>query len=203
MLIQQSFWVTRDLKVIDAQVRELEKNGINVAVIFGDRQTLVDGLIRQVRPDLLIEDRHGAMWDSRKTLEHLDVPYLRPISMLGYTLDEWRNDPRGLSYRDVGMFMTLQESWGTIEPVVVGGMKVNISGFHLHEPDDAGIRRFAERTASWIRLRHKPNAEKKIAIIYYNKSLGQDDLMRGSPTGAFLDGPESATRFLPLMKEDG
>ena len=203
MLIQQSFWVTRDLKVIDAQVRELEKKGINVAVIFGERQTLVDGLIKQVRPDLLIEDRHGAMWDSRNTLELLDVPYLRPISMLGYTLDEWRKDPRGLSYRDVGMFMTLQESWGTLEPVVVGGMKVNISGFHLHEPDDAGVRRFAERTVSWIRLRQKPNAEKKIAIIYYNKSLGQDDLMRGSPTGAFLDGPESAARFLPLMKEHG
>ncbi|MCC7153703.1 MAG: cobaltochelatase subunit CobN [Bryobacterales bacterium] len=203
MLIQQSFWVTRDLKVIDAQVKALEKQGINAAVIFGERQTLVDGLIRQVHPDLLIEDRHGAMWDSRNTLELLDVPYLRPVSMLGYTLDEWRKDPRGLSFRDVGMFMTLQESWGTIEPVVVGGMKVNISGFHLHEPDQAGVTRFAQRAASWIRLRQKPNSEKKIALIYYNKGLGQDDLMRGSPTGAFLDGPESAVRFLPLMKEHG
>jgi len=203
LLIQQSFWVTHDTKVIDAQLWALEKNGLNPIAIFGDRQSMVEKLIRETKPDALIEDRHGAMWDSRQVLHDLDVPYLRPISMLASTLEEWKANPRGMSYRDVGLFMAVQESWGTLEPIVVGGMQTDISGFHLHDPIPDRITRFAERTASWLTLQGKPNAEKKIAIIYYNKDLGKDDLMRGSPTGAFLDAPESAVRFLPRMKEAG
>lgn len=203
LLIQQSFWVTRDTKVIDAQVRALERQGINPVVIFADRQGMATDLLKATAPDLIVEDRHGAMWDSREVLEQLDVPYLRPISMLAYTTDEWRSDPAGLSSRDVGMFMTLQESWGTIEPIVVGGLAANIGGFHLHEPIPDGIEKFARRASRWIRLRRTPNAGKKLAVIYYNKDLGKDDLMRGSPTGAFLDGPESFMRLLPRLREHG
>jgi cobaltochelatase CobN len=203
LLIQQSFWITHDTKVIDVQLRALEARGLNPVAIFGDRQSMVEKLIRDTKPDALIEDRHGAMWDSRQVLQDLDVPYLRPISMLASTIEEWKRDPRGMSHRDVGLFMAVQESWGTLEPIVVGGMQTDISGFHLHDPILDRVARFAERTASWLSLRGKPNSEKKIAIVYYNKDLGKDDLMRGSPTGAFLDAPESAVRFLPRMREAG
>jgi cobaltochelatase CobN len=203
LIIQQSFWVTHDTKVIDAQVAALERHRINPVVIFADREPITADLLRATRPDLIVEDRHGAMWESRALLEELDAPYLRPISMLAYTIDEWKKDPAGLASRDVGMFMTLQESWGTIEPIVVGGMTVNISGFHLHEPVPDGIEKFARRAASWLRLRQTPNPQKKIAIIYYNKGLGKDDLMRGSPTGAFLDGPESLVKMFPRLKAHG
>ena len=63
---------------------------------------------------------------SNTLLEELDVPYLRPISMLGYTVGQWLEDPRGLCVRDVGHFMTIQESKGTIEPIVVGGLKASV-----------------------------------------------------------------------------
>ncbi len=203
LLLQQSFWVTHDLKVIDAQIAALEKHGLNVVPIFGDREEHITRLTRDAAPTILIEDRHGAMWQSTALLHELDVPYLRPISMLGTTNEQWLRDPRGLSTRDVGMFMALQESWGTLEPVVVGGLKENIQGFRLHEPIPDRVETFAARAARWAALRRKSNAEKKIALIFYNKSLGQDDLMRGSPTGGFLDAPESLVRFLPRLREAG
>jgi cobaltochelatase CobN len=203
LIIQQSFWVTHDTKVVDAQVSALERHGINPVVIFADRENMTRDLLRAAHPHLIVEDRHGSMWDSRALLEELDAPYLRPISMMASTIDEWRKNPAGLASRDVGMFMTLQESWGTIEPIVVGGMVVNISGFQMHEPVPDGVEKFARRAASWIRLRQTTNARKKLAIVYYNKSLGKGDLMRGSPTGAFLDGPESLIRTLPRLQARG
>jgi cobaltochelatase CobN len=203
LIIQQSFWVTRDLKVVNAQIQALEKHGLNAVVVFADREQQATALTRAAKPDVLIEDRHGGMWQSNALLKELNVPYLRPISMLGSTNEEWRADPRGLSHRDVGMFMALQESWGTIEPVVVGGLVANIQGFRLHEPILDRVETFATRAARWAALHRKPNAEKKVAIIYYNKGLGQDDLMRGSPTGGFLDAPESFMRFLPSLKTAG
>lgn len=203
IIIQQSFWITRDLKVVNAQITALEEQGLNVVVVFGDREGRMTELVKAAHPTLLVEDRHGSMWQSNAVIKELDVPYLRPISMLGYTVDEWRKDPRGLSVRDVGMFLSLQESWGTIEPVVVGGLHANIQGFRLHEPIPDRIEAFAARAARWARLKTKPAAGKKLALIYYNKGLGQDDLVRGSPTGAFLDGPESLVRFLPRLQQAG
>jgi len=203
LIIQQSFWITHDLKVVDAEIYALEKNGLNVVVVFGDREEQVASLIRSAKPTILIEDRHGPMWQSNALLKELDVPYLRPISMLASTVDQWKADPQGLSARDVGLFMSLQEFWGTLEPLVVGGLQANFQGFRLHEAIPDRVEDFAARAARWAALRVKQNSEKKIAIIYYNKGLGQDALMRGSPTGGFLDAPESLVRFLPKMKEAG
>ena len=203
ILIQQSFWITHDTKVVDAEVAALERRGLNPVVIFGDREGMVEKLIRETRPDILVEDRHGSMWESHKLLEELDVPYLRPISMMALTVDDWRKDVRGLAYRDVGMFMALQESWGTIEPIVVGGLKTDINGFHLHEPVPDGVEKFAARAEAWVNLRRKPNAEKRVAIVYLNRQFGKGDVMQGSATGQFLDGPQSMARFLPRMKAAG
>jgi cobaltochelatase CobN len=203
LIIQQSFWITHDTKVIAAQVRALERHNINPVVIFGDREPMIAALLLETKPDALIEDRHGTMWESRALLEKLNVPYFRPISMLASTVDEWKENPQGLTARDVGLFMTLQESWGTIEPIIVGGLQASIQGLHMHEADEPGVERFASRVESWLHLRAKSNSEKRVALIYYNSELGKDDLMRGSPTGMFLDGPASATIFLREMKKRG
>lgn len=206
LVIQQSFWITEDTKVIDAQIQALRNQGFNVATIFGDRGAIINKMLLKVKPDLIVEDRHGSFWEGegeKPLLEQMDVPYLRPISMLRYTLDEWIDDPCGLSCSDRSLFLTLQEPKGTIDPIVVGGLKAGIMGFRLHEPMPERIERFAKRATAWSHLRSKPNQDKRVAIIYYNKSLGKGDLMRGSPTGGFLDAPQSLVDFLPRMKERG
>jgi cobaltochelatase CobN len=203
LLTQQSFWITHDTKVLAAQVYALERHGLNPIVMFGDREHDIASMLDETHPDGIIEDRHGSMWDSRDRLEKLDVPYFRPISMLADTIDEWEADPRGLSFRDVGLFMTLQESWGTIDPIVVGGLHASIPGLRMHDPIPDRIERFAARVASTLNLRTKPEAEKKVAIIYLSAGVGVSDLMRGSPTGMYLDGPESLMKFLPEMKRRG
>jgi cobaltochelatase CobN len=207
LLIQQSFWVTQDLKVVDAEAAALRQRGFNVAVTFAQTATEMESLLENLHPDLLAEDRHGTLWaepkDGKTMLERLDVPYLRPVSMLAYTNEEWLKDPRGMHPRDVGGFVAIQESKGTIEPLVVGGLKAGISGYKLHEPIPDRIEHFADRAWSWVNLRRKPEAQKRIAFIYYNSTLGKDDLMRGTPTGGFLDGPESFMRLLPELARHG
>ncbi len=206
MLIQQSFWITEDTQVIDAQLRALEQVGFNSVAVFADSLARLRQMLRELKPAVLVEDRHGSMWQGDghgSLLEELDVPYLRPISMLAYTIQQWRDDPRGLHPRDVSHFLTLQESKGTIEPIVVGGLKESVRGFRLHVPVPERVQRFAQRAWAWYQLRCTPNRQKRLCIVYYNRTGGQDDLLRGSPTGAFLDGPRSLVRFLPRLKERG
>ncbi len=207
ILIHQSFWVTQDTKVINAEIDALRRRGMNVVTAFASSTAQFEGFLKDIKPNLLIEDRHSAAsWSvvgGKRFLQQLDVPYLRPISMLGQSIDEWLANPRGLATRDISSFLSLQECAGTIEPIVVGGLKASIAGYRLHEPIGERVERFADRAQALLRLRQTPNAQKKVAIIYYNKTLGKDDLMRGSPTGAFLNGPESLVRFLPRMKDRG
>ncbi|RME72330.1 MAG: cobaltochelatase subunit CobN [Planctomycetota bacterium] len=206
LLIQHSFWVNQDTAVIDAEVHALERRGLRVAVVFSETAAQAETLLRALEPQLIIEDRHGSIWDGSdgtSLLERLDVPYLRPISLLAYTVEQWRTDPKGMAPRDRSLFLTIQEMRGTIEPIVVGALQHDIHGFKLHVPISDRIERFADRAVSWLRLQRKPNAEKRVAIVYYNKSLGKGDLLRGSPTGAFLDGPRSLMRFLPRLREAG
>ncbi|MDE2367712.1 MAG: cobaltochelatase subunit CobN [Burkholderiales bacterium] len=205
LLIQQAFWVTHDTQVTDALVAALTAQGFNVATIFSEYSTSMERLVRELHPDLVIEDRHGRLWSDAHAaiLAELGVPYLRPISMLGATIAEWRANPEGLNAHDRGLFMSLQEMLGTIEPIVVGGLQLNAAGFRLHEPIPERVQHFAARARAWVDLRRTANADKRVAIVYYNNALGADDLMRGSPTGAFLDGPESLLRFLPRLKQRG
>lgn len=205
LLIQQSFWVTQDTQVIDAQMAALTRRGFNVATLFAEQAASMERLVREVKPDVVVEDRHGSMWTDTtgEFLASLGVPYLRPISMLGSTIKEWEDNPQGLGPRDRGMFLSLQELNGTIEPIVVGGLQVNVAGFRLHQPIPERVEHFAERAWSWANLRRTTNADKRVAIVYYNKYLGGGDLMRGSPTGAFMDGPESLVRFLPRLRDRG
>ncbi|HTE06024.1 MAG TPA: cobaltochelatase subunit CobN, partial [Planctomycetota bacterium] len=206
VLIHASFWVTGDTKVVDAEVLALRAQGFRVVTPFGDSAAWFAQELEQLAPAVIVEDRHGSLWENaggKPLLERLDVPYLRPISMLGSTIDAWRADPKGLGFTDVGLFLTLQESRGTIEPIVVGGLQAGISGYRLHEPIPERVETFAARARAWTDLRRTPNADKRVAILYYNTTLGKDDLMRGSPTGAFLDGPQSLVRFLPRLAERG
>ena len=206
LLIHQGFWITEDMKVIDAEIRALEEVGFDVVTCFAESTARWERMLRAIGPTVIVEDRHGGTWegtDGSDLLASFGVPYLRPISMLASTVEEWADDPLGLQPRDRSLFLTLQESKGTIEPIVVGGMKANVQGFRLHEPIPDRVERFARRARRWATLQSKPNATKRIAIVYYNKYLGQSDLMRGSPTGAFLDGPRSLMRFLPRLQDAG
>lgn len=205
LLIQQSFWITQDTAVIDAQAEALRQQGFNVAICFAETSAQMESLIEAAKPDILIEDRHGGLWSDGRgdVLRRWNVPYLRPISMLGATIQDWQADPQGLNIRDRGMFLSLQELYGTIEPLVVGGLVINTAGFRLHEPIPERVERMAARAKAWVALRRTSAADQRVAIVYWNKYLGKGDLMRGSPTGAFLDGPESLVQFLPAMQRRG
>ena len=60
------------------------------------------------------------------------------------------------------------------------------------------------RTAcNWLALRRTPNAEKKIAVVYWDREMGKGELMRGSATGMFLNAPRSILNVLAAMKSAG
>lgn len=206
-LVHQRFILLEDTALIDAVVRELESRGLNVATVFASDEAEGQKLIRAIAPAAIITQRHtpmGRLADGTPLLPaELDVPYLKPVAMLGQTVEEWEKDVRGLAPRDLGLQVVMQELDGAIETLVVGGMEAQTGGYSLQQPIPERIGRFADRLVAQLALRTTPNADKKIAIVYYNKYLGRSDLGRGSPTGAFLNGPRSLVATLAAMAKAG
>lgn len=203
LLVQQGFLMTGDTKVYEAVVNALEKRGVNVAVFFGGyavgkQKEMLDAW----KPELIIDDHHAGTAIKEGGTE-LDVPIIKNAMLLRSTVDEWQASVQGMLPADVGLHYLRQEFTGVIDVIVTGAMKANVGGFKLHEPIPDRVERLAGRVVSWINLRKKANAEKKIAIIYYNKYLGKSDVGRGSATGAFLDGPESLFQVLKSLKDQG
>ena len=201
LLVQQSFLVTGDTKVYEAIISALFKRGINVAVIFANDPQKQKALLDAWNPELLIDDAHAS--PALKDGAERDIPMLKSVSLLRSTVAEWQASVQGMLPADVGLHFLTQEVHGIIDPVVVGGMKANVGGYKLHDPIPDRVDRLADRAVAWLNLRHKTNAEKKLAIVYYNKYLGRSDVGRGSATGAFLDGPESLYQMLVAMKARG
>ncbi|QJW99044.1 cobaltochelatase subunit CobN [Frigoriglobus tundricola] len=203
LLVQQGFLMTGDTTVYEAVVNALEKRGVNVAVLFsGQSASKQKELLAAWKPELIIDDHHAST-AIRQGPEELDVPIVKNVMLLRSTVAEWEASVQGMLPADVGLHFLTQEVHGIIDPVVTGAMKANVGGYKLHDPIPDRVERLAGRVTAWINLRKKANAEKKIAIVYYNKYLGKSDVGRGSATGAFMDGPESLFRVLKALKERG
>jgi cobaltochelatase CobN len=199
---QRSFVFLEDIAVHRAMVEELEARGLQVAVMFSDQQAKFLQMLKRWQPELLLDDGHASPMLLAGAAE-LDIPQMKVISMLRSTLSEWQDSPMGLEPGDIGLHLTTQEVYGIADPQIVGGMTAHLSGYRLHEPEKERIAHMADRAESWLQLRRKENAEKRIAIMYYHKHLGGSDLVRGSPSGAFLDGPASLFLLLQEMQSKG
>lgn len=183
-------------QALDTLIRGLENRGMRAYPIFGDRTR---ELLAQVRPALAIAFPHGRLAQGNampEVLAKLDIPCLSALTLFGGA-EAWRADERGLAEGLLGQSISMPELDGVIEPLVV----------IAHEPNERGIRvprliadraeRLLDRAANWVKLRRTPNAEKRLAIVYY-KAPGLSSL-----TAAGLEVCPSLLNLLRRLEKEG
>jgi len=178
-----------------------ESRGANVAAIFGAAK--IPQFVREFQPDLILSRRHGRWFQGPRGVQLLesefDVPIMRGASLMfsGETFDEYRQTKNGLRGVGLAMGAIVPELDGAIEPTLIEGMSAEWTGRRSEAVEQERIDRMADRAMRWIELRTKPNAEKKIAIIYVS-GIG-----KGKITAASLNVPRSLIRFLGGLREAG
>ncbi len=184
-----------------ALLEAFEARGANVAAIFGNEK--LPQFVREFRPDLVISRRHGRWFQGPRGVELLesefDFPVMRGASLMftGETFEEYRQTKNGLRGVGLAMGAIVPEIDGAIEPTLIEGMRAEWSGRRFEAVERERIDRLADRALRWVQLRSKPNAEKKVAIIYVS-GIG-----KGKITAASLNVPRSLVRFLTGMREAG
>ena len=125
-------------------------------------------------------------------LAHIDAPYI--VAQPLYAQDEanWRE--RGVAPMQSAVLYSLPEMDGATAPTVIGALD---DGRFKTVPDR--LKRLAGLGRRWVDLRHKHNAEKKVAIVVYDFPPGAGKLA----TAALLDVPASVLATLQRLKAEG
>ncbi len=198
--VHSTHLVFQQPKVVDALIRQFEKHGV-LAVATTDSGPAYEQRLLDLKPQVVVHTCHSR--DKVAFREKLGVPHLQCIFFRKQSIDQWQQSIEGLSAHEFNFQIVSQEILGQIEPQVGSGTLTGGGSSESFTPIPDRIEHLVARAVSWIRLQQKENRNKRIAIIYWDREMGKAELMRGSATGMFMNGPRSLVKVLKRMKEAG
>ena len=166
-----------------------------------NRQFPVTGIISL--QDFVIGGGEGRL-ASLGHIAKIGLPVLKAIRVTDRTEAEWRYSDDGLAWDSVHYRIAMPELQGIGQPLVVAAASPEdtdpVTGVRLTQtlPIDDQIRLAIGRLDAWRRLRQKHNADKKVAIIYYNHPPGRHNIGADN-----LDVPASLYEMLTWLREAG
>ncbi|MDR1682745.1 MAG: cobaltochelatase subunit CobN, partial [Candidatus Symbiothrix sp.] len=184
---------------IDSLIVSLQDAEMNVYPVSSFMKRL--DFLREIRPDAVIYFAHGrlAMGQNDAIVDWLkqrNIPLFAPLSLL-QTPGEWQADPMGMFGGFFSQSIVMPELDGAIYPYVLNAQEMDQDGLYLFKAIPERLKNFTQIVTNFIKLKHKSNANKKLAI-YYFKGAGQSTL-----TAQGLETVPSLYHFLKRLKAEG
>jgi cobaltochelatase CobN len=136
-------------------------------------------------------------WDAR-ALQQLDVPVLQGLCVTS-SRAEWSDSDAGLAPIDAAMQVAIPEFDGRLITVPFSFKETGPDGVPVYVADPERAARVAGVAVAHARLRHVPNASKRIALVL--SSYPTKHARVGNAVG--LDTPASAVLLLQAMRAAG
>ncbi|AIJ72119.1 MULTISPECIES: cobaltochelatase subunit CobN [Brucella] len=200
---------------VDALIAALQARGLNPLPIFVSSlkdplsAAVVDGLFEDCPPDIVLNatgfaisspgaERKPTVLDKRGNM-------VLQVIFSGTPKTVWEASQQGLLARDLAMNVALPEVDGRVLSRAVSfksaqqfdaSVEANIV---THEPHPDRVAFVAELAANWVRLKRKPPAERRVALILAN--YPNRDGRLGNGVG--LDTPAGTMEVLRAMAAEG
>lgn len=130
----------------------------------------------------------------RKELEKLGIPVLQALAYRRGDEAAWRADAQGLPMIDVPFYLAQGEYAGIIDAMITNAAGKNGQVTVLPEQTAAVVN----KALKLVRLQRLPNADKKVAMLYWNYPPGEKNL-----SASYLNVPRSIAAMLRVMKQAG
>ncbi|AKH42873.1 cobaltochelatase CobN [Altererythrobacter atlanticus] len=197
-----------DMGVVDAVIAEIERRGAEAIPVFGYpaavafRELLgtADGVRADVALGLSFQfnDAQAAL-----ILEEVGIPVINLISLYGRSEADWLGSPTGLSAFEGTFNLASPELAGTVAPTVVGTkekVRDPLTGLNsvVTRPIGERVEMAVKRGLNYADLARTPNAEKRIAIMYYNYPPG-----RAGISASYLNVAETLENILRRLHDEG
>jgi len=137
-------------------------------------------------------------------LIRLNVPVIKGLRLASRTTNQWRLSVDGIPADKVHYKLAMPELQGVSQPMVLATAEPGTIdeqtgvALTLTRPVEDRVQAVAERLKRWQILQDKPNAEKRVAIIYYNHPPGRQNIGADN-----LDVPASLYEMLTWLKAEG
>ena len=202
-------YYTGDVALLDAIIREIEKQGAEAIPVFGYpdalsfEKQLLDPQGKSRADIALALNFRFADFEASKTIEKLDIPVINLVSLYGRTEEEWRTSNTGLSMFEGTFQVAVPELAGLVAPTVVGSkekVKDAVTGLSVivTRPIAAQVSKAVQRGLRYAALRTKPNSQKRIALLYYDFPPGKANI-----GASYLNVADSLANLLVRLKADG
>lgn len=177
-------------------IKALQQKGMNVYPIAAFRKFYE--FIEDISPDMVINMPHGRMGDNMvQWLEQNNIPLLAPITV-PRLVDDWENDPMGMSGGFLSQSVVMPEIDGAIRSFVLFAQYKDEDGYQHSFAVPERLETFVETVENFLVLKDKPNNEKRIAI-YYFKGPGQGSAM----VAGGMEVAPSLYNLLKRLKDEG
>ncbi len=216
VLVGRSYLLAGNVAHYAAVVRALEARGLRVVPAFASAldarpaiakyfvdasgHATIDAMVNLTGFSLVGGPAYNDSNAAQEVLRKLDVPYATLQTLEFQTIDEWRNDARGLNPLQATLQIAIPELDGAIVPTVFGGKGAPQHGkAAASEPITERVEHAAERIARMVRLRRRDRAERKLAIVLFNFPPNAGN----TGSAAYLAVFPSLQRVLASLKEQG
>ncbi|MGN0033465.1 MAG: cobaltochelatase subunit CobN [Candidatus Limimorpha sp.] len=178
-------------------IARLEQTG-NAVYPVRDIQKLIQGNhIDSIRPAAVINMAHGRIGDYMVDyLNRQNIPLFSPLN-INRLVEEWEADKMGMNGGFMSQSIVMPEIDGAIRPYALFGHHLNDDGMQEVSAIPERLEKFVETVNNHIKLKSKPNSEKRI-VIYYYKGPGQNAL-----TAAGMEVAPSLYNLLTRLKSEG
>ncbi|MGQ9826559.1 MAG: cobaltochelatase subunit CobN [Roseiflexus sp.] len=208
VLFYRAHLLSGNTAFIDTLITALHNQGMRVRAVYTQSlKDVADGrgpealrvLTDAGAVDIVISTLSFALGDTDPhPFAALDVPVIQaPVSST--SCDEWLRNGRGLGPLDTAMNVAIPEFDGRIIGVPVAFKEQQGEAPARSVADEERMERLAGLARRLVRLRSRPNSEKRIAFILTNSSAKAQRI--GNAVG--LDAPASLMRILRAMHAAG
>jgi cobaltochelatase CobN len=192
----------RDMAHIDALIGALERHGLGAVAVFGWPPTLCEPLLATSSGpavDVLFALNLGfAKPDDAEFLARLNV-HVIGLMTTKQTRAEWLESPHGVRSDQLALQVSAPERAGATEPITFAATERSADGKTVVSvPIEERIERAVARARRWIRLRRASNAEKHVALLYYNNPPG-----KGNISASYLNVPGTLAALVRRLHEEG
>lgn len=200
ILFHKSYMDSGLTQMLDATIAGLEERGALAVPIYasamqGGEITSLATYQGQVRLDALINMQIMLNSAARQTeFEALGVSVLQMINYHKGDVDEWQQDPIGLTPMDIPFYLSEPEYAGLIDPIVASASTSNDS----QQPIERQLNAVLNKALNLAHLKHSQPSTIKTAIMFYNYPPGETNL-----GASFLNVPKSLETLLAAYQQRG
>ncbi len=178
-------------------VAELERQNFVVYHVDDVQDFIEKSHIDSVSPSAIINMAHGRLGDDVVAyLQRQNIPFFAPINVQNER-NKWEENKQGLSGGYLSQTVGMPELDGALLPYAVFAHKRDKEGLLQVYAIPDRVKDFVTTIGNYISLKHKKNANKRIAVVYY-KGPGQSALVAQG-----MEVVPSLYNFLVRLRNEG